>query len=80
LAGLSDRQIRRLIKRIRRMEMMVSATVREAQVQITGYPQRPKRRPSGSSGEVQDFNLTHATEQLAENHRIAISRETSGCG
>ena len=77
LAGLSDRQIRRLIKRIRQdgddgichrsrgasSNHRISAKTKEKALRLF----REKYK---------DFNLTHATEQLAENHRIAISRET----
>jgi transposase len=77
LSGLSDRQIRRLIKRIRQdgdegichrsrgasSNHRISAKIKEKTLRFFRE-------------EYRDFNLTHATEQLAETHRIAISRET----
>jgi transposase len=77
LTGLSDRQIRRLIKRIRQdgdegichrsrgvsSNHRISAKIKEHALRLF----REKYK---------DFNLTHATEQLADSHRITISRET----
>jgi len=77
LANLSDRQVRRLIKRIRQegdegichrsrgvvSNHRISAKIKEKALLLF----REKYK---------DFNLAHATEQLADSHKITISRET----
>jgi hypothetical protein len=77
LSGLSDRQMRRLVSRIRQegdegichrsrgkaSNHQISAKVKEKALRLF----REKYR---------DFNITHAAEQLTELHKITISRET----
>jgi transposase len=77
LTGLSDRQIRRIIKRIRK------AGDEGICHQSRGKPSnhRIHRKVKEKTlrlfrEDYKDFNLTHATEQLLETHGITINRET----
>lgn len=77
LIGLSGRQLRRLVKRIRQdgdagichrsrgkaSNRRIDERVRKSALRL--YRER-----------YRDFNVTHAAEQLSERHRIVISRET----
>lgn len=77
LMGLSDRQVRRLIKRIRAEGdegICHRARGRASNHQI---PKRVKARALTLFRETyRDFNLAHATEKLGEGHGIRIHAET----
>jgi transposase len=77
LTGLSDRQIRRLVERIRQKGdegICHRSRGRSSNHRIPKKTQEKAVRLFQT--EYQDFNLTHATEQLSETHGITISRET----
>jgi len=77
LTGLSDRQIRRLIKRIRKEGDEGICHQSRGRASNHRLPRKIKEKALRLFREkYKDFNLTHATEQLSETHGIAISRET----
>lgn len=75
--GLSDRQIRRLIRRIR--EEGDEAICHRSRGKASNHriPKKVKERVLRLfRNEYHDFNLAHATEKLLEAHGIAINDET----
>jgi transposase len=77
LAGLSDRQLRRLIKRIRQEgDEGICHRSRGASSNHRILAKVKEKALWLFREKYKDFNLTHATEQLAETHAITISRET----
>ena len=77
LTGLSDRQIRRLIKRIR--EEGDEGICHRSRGKVSNHclPKKIKEKTLRLFRKhYRDFNLTHATERLAEAHGITINRET----
>lgn len=77
LIGVSDRQIRRLIKRIRRegdAGLCHKSRGRASNRRIC--PKIKHRALKLFRERYRDFNLTHATEKLDELHAINISAET----
>jgi transposase len=77
LIGLSDRQIRRLIKRIRLEGDEGICHRLRGKASNRRIPRKVKERALKLfREEYQDFNLVHATEKLAEIHGIAINDET----
>lgn len=77
LIGLSDRQIRRIIRRIR--EEGDEGICHRSRGKASNH-QAPKKVKARAlklfKEEYHDFNLAHATEKLAEVHGITISDET----
>jgi len=77
LAGLSDRQIRRLIKRIRKEGDEGICHRSRGKISNHRIPKKIKDKTLKLFREkYKDFNLAHATEHLSETHGITISRET----
>jgi transposase len=77
LLGLSDRQIRRLIKRIRKEGDEGICHWSRGRASNHRIPRKVKERALKLfRQEYADFNLVHATEKLSEVHGIAISDET----
>jgi transposase len=77
LIGLSDRQVRRLVKRIRQEGdegICHRSRGKVSNHQIAGRVKEKALRLFRKK--YRDFNITHAAEQLAERHKIIISRET----
>jgi transposase len=75
--GLSDRQIRRMIKRIRQAGDEGICHQSRGKSSNHRIPQKVKEKTLRLfRQEYKDFNLTHATEQLSEAHGITIHRET----
>jgi transposase len=77
LAGLSDRQIRRMIKRIR--EEGDEGVCHRSRGRSSNHriPRKIKEKTLRLfREEYKDFNLTHAAEELSETHGITIHRET----
>jgi transposase len=75
--GLSDRQLRRLIKRIRTEGDDGICHRSRGRASNHRIPRKIKDRALRLfREEYADFNLTHATEKLSEIHGIAISDET----
>ncbi len=77
LLGLSDRQLRRLIKRVRTEgDDGICHRSRGKASNHRILPKIKARTLRLFKQEYADFNLTHATEKLSEVHGIAISDET----
>jgi transposase len=77
LMGLSDRQIRRMIKRIRKAGDEGICHKSRGKPSNHRKPGKVKEKTLRLFREdYKDFNLTHATEQLSEIHGITINRET----
>jgi transposase len=77
LMGLSDRQIRRMIKRIRKAGDEGICHQSRGKPSNHRIPRKVKEKTLRLfREEYKDFNLTHATEQLLETHGITINRET----
>jgi len=75
--GLSDRQLRRLIKRIRAEGD--DGICHRSRGKASNHRIRPKIKARALKlfkQEYADFNLAHATEKLSEVHGISISDET----
>ena len=77
LIGLSDRQIRRMIKRIREEGDEGICHRSRGKASNHRIPKKVKERALKLfKEEYHDFNLAHATEKLAEIHGITINDET----
>ncbi len=77
VVGLSDRQIRRLIKRIRTEGDEGICHRSRGKTSNHCIPRRTKEKVLKLFKErYRDFNIAHATEKLAEVHRITINDET----
>lgn len=77
LIGLSDRQIRRLIRRVREEGDEGICHRSRGKASNHRIPRRVKERTLRLfKQEYADFNLAHATEKLSEVHGIALSDET----
>jgi transposase len=77
LASLSDRQIRRVIKRVRKEGDEGISHRSRGKASNHRISQKVKERTLKLfKQEYGDFNLAHATELLAESHGITIHRET----
>lgn len=77
LLGLSDRQIRRLIKRVRKEGDDGICHRSRGKASNHRIPRKVKERALKLyRQEYADFNLVHATEKLSEAHGIAINDET----
>ena len=77
LIGLSDRQIRRLIKRIRTEGDEGICHKSRGKSSNRSIPRKIKKKALKLFRErYKDFNLVHASEKLAEIHDITISPET----
>jgi transposase len=77
LMGLSDRQIRRMIKRIRKAGDEGICHQSRGKPSNHRIPRKVKEKTLQLFREdYKDFNITHATEQLLETHGITINRET----
>jgi len=77
VVGLSDRQLRRLIKRVRAEGD--DGICHRSRSKSSNHRIRPKIKARALKlfkQEYADFNLAHATEKLSEVHGIAISDET----
>ena len=77
LIGLSDRQIRRMIKRI--LEAGDEGICHQSRGKRSNHriPEQVKEKTLRLfRKDYKDFNLTHATEALFETHGITINRET----
>jgi hypothetical protein len=75
--GLSDRQVRRLIKRLRAEGDEGICHRGRGKAANHRIPTRVKARALALfQAHYQDFNLTHATEKLGEVHRITLHAET----
>lgn len=75
--GLSDRQLRRLIKRVRAEGD--DGICHRSRGKASNHRIHPKIKAQALKHfkqEYADFNLTHATEKLSEVHGITISDET----
>jgi transposase len=77
LAGLSDRQMRRLIKRIRLEGDDGICHRSRGKASNRRIPKKIKARTLKLfQAQYKDFNLVHATEKLSEVHGITINDET----
>lgn len=77
LVGLSDRQVRRLIKRIRKEGDDGICHRSRGKASNHRIPQKIKDRTIHLfREEYRDFNLTHASEKLSADQGITIHRET----
>jgi transposase len=77
LVGLSDRQVRRLIKRVRAEGDAGICHRSRGKASNHRIPKRVKARAlTLFQAEYRDFNLVHATEKLGEVHGIPIHAET----
>jgi len=77
LMGLSDRQIRRMIKRIRTTGDEGICHQSRGKPSNHRIPKKIKEKTIRLfRDDYKDFNITHATEQLLETHGITINRET----
>jgi len=77
LIGISDRQIRRMIKRIRAEGDKGISHRSRGKASNHGIPRKVKERAIKLfREEYHDFNLAHATEKLFEIHGITINDET----
>ena len=77
LMGLSDRQVRRLIQRVRAEGEAGICHRARGKVSNHRIPPRVKARALTLFRETyRDFNLVHATEKLGERHEISIHAET----
>lgn len=77
LMGLSGRQIRRMIKRIRKAGDEGICHQSRGTPSNRRIPKKVKEKTLPLFRvDYKDFNLTHATEQLSETHGITINRET----
>jgi transposase len=77
LIGLSDRQIRRMIKRIRKEGDEGICHRSRGKTSNRRMPKKVKEQALKLfKEEYHDFNLAHATEKLAEVHGIMINDET----
>jgi transposase len=76
LIGLGDRQIRRLIKRIREEGDEGICHRSRGKASNHRIPRKIKERVLKLFREYQDFNLVHTTEKLFEDHGITLSHET----
>ena len=77
LIGLSDRQIRRLIKRVRIEGDEGICHRSRGKASNRRIPKKVKERTlTIFKEEYHDFNLAHATEKLSEVHGITINDET----
>jgi transposase len=77
LVGVSDRQIRRLVRRIRHEGdegICHRSRGKASNHRIAGKVKEKALRLFREK--YRDFNITHAAEQLGEDERIPISRET----
>jgi transposase len=77
LLGLSERQIRRLVKRVRTSGMrgLKHGNRGRASPRKMG-PEREQKITSLIAKQYPDFTPLHAAEKLWERHRIRVSRET----
>jgi transposase len=76
LIGLGDRQIRRLIKRIREEGDEGICHRSRGKASNHRIPRKIKERVLKLFREYQDFNLVHTTEKLFEDHGITLNHET----
>lgn len=77
LAGLSDRQMRRLIRRIREEGDEGICHRSRGRASNRRIPRKVKEKTLKLFKETyRDFNLAHATEKLSEVHGITLSDET----
>jgi transposase len=77
LVGLSDRQVRRLIQRVRAAGDAGICHRSRGKASNHRIPKRVKARAlTLFRAEYSDFNLVHATEKLGEVHGITIHAET----
>ena len=76
LIGLGDRQIRRLIKRIREEGDEGIRHRSRGKASNHRIPRKVKERVLKLFREYQDFNLVHTTEKLFEVHGITLNDET----
>jgi transposase len=76
LIGLGDRQIRRLIKRIREEGDEGICHRLRGKASNHRIPRKIKERVLKLFREYQDFNLVHTTEKLFEVHGITLNDET----
>jgi transposase len=80
LVGLSDRQVRRLIQRVRAEGDPGICHRARGKVSNHRIPQRVKARAlTLFRAQYSDFNLVHATEKLGEVHGITLHAETLRC-
>lgn len=77
LLGLSDRQIRRLIRRVRKKGDEGICHRSRGRASNHRIPRKVKERALKLFRQAYaDFNLVHATEKLSEAHGIVVSDET----
>jgi transposase len=77
LVGLSDRQVRRLIQRVRAEGAAGICHRARGKTSNHRIPERVKARAlTLFRAQYRDFNLVHATEKLGEVHGITIHAET----
>lgn len=77
LVGLSDRQVRRLVKRLRAEGEAGICHRARGKASNHRIPKRVKARAlTLFQAQYRDFNLAHATEKLGEVHGITLHAET----